>query len=159
MAVFRPVLAGLLPVGEAAVEPAAGRSPLVLAEGMLRLLATVGPAVVVIEDLHWADGDTLAVVEYLLDHAADAPVVVVVTVRPEPGTAATTLVDGAVGRRAVELIEIGPLGRTDAAALVTHCLDDGARLQPQYRRPHGKRRNAFGRLEFDRLLLRGRRDE
>jgi hypothetical protein len=66
---------------------------------MLRLLATAGSRVVVIEDLHWADADTLAVVEYLLDHAADAASVVVTTVRPEPDTAATVLVEAAAGVR------------------------------------------------------------
>jgi DNA-binding CsgD family transcriptional regulator len=128
VAVYRPVLAALLPVGEAAAEPIAGRSPLVLAEGMLRLLATVGPTVVVIEDLHWADADTLAVVEYLLDHAADAPSVVVTTVRPEPGMPATVLVEAAVGRRAAELVQVGPLGRSSAATLVGQCLDLDGRV-------------------------------
>ncbi len=127
VAVFRPALSALLPIGDVTAEPIAGRSPLVLAEGILRLLATIGPtmgpAVVVIEDLHWADADTLAVVEYLLDHAADAPLALVVTVRPESGTPATALVDGVVERRAAQLVEIGPLGPADVAALTGQCLD------------------------------------
>ena len=45
-----------------------------LGEGVLRLLTTVAPdgCLVVLEDLHWADGESLAVIEYLCDHAAES---------------------------------------------------------------------------------------
>ncbi len=67
-AVVRPVLAALDPADRHQ------GSRLALAEALLRLLArTVRQqgALLVVEDLHRADGDTVAVVEYLVEHAAD----------------------------------------------------------------------------------------
>ena len=122
VAVFRPALSALLPIGETVACP----SPLVLAEGLLRLLATLGPTVTVIEDLQWADADTLAVIEYLIDHAGDAPLVVVVTVRPAPGAPATALLDRMVDRRAADLVETGPLGPAAVADLTGDCLEGAA---------------------------------
>jgi class 3 adenylate cyclase/tetratricopeptide (TPR) repeat protein len=46
-------------------------------------LAEQGPLVLVIEDLHWADDQLLDFVDHLVDWAADVPLLVVCTVRPE----------------------------------------------------------------------------
>ena len=72
----------------------AGRAPVrdgadgavVLGEAVLRLLGTVAPdgGVLVLEDLHWADADTLAVVEYLTGAVGTAAVLVAVSTRPGP---------------------------------------------------------------------------
>jgi len=99
VAAFRPVLGALLPVPEGA-GPAAGGSPLVLAEGLLRLLATCQPrGVVVVEDLHWADADTLIVVEYIADYTAQAGLLFVVTLRAEEAGPAADLVASMTARR------------------------------------------------------------
>ena len=84
---FLPALSRVLPFWPASAEPVGG-SPVVLAEGVLRLLCRAArpkPAVLVIEDLHWADPDTLAVVEYLADNVASSSLLVVLTTRDEPG--------------------------------------------------------------------------
>lgn len=55
----------------------ASESAAVLGESLLRLLrwrSADHPAVLVLEDLHWADASTLAVCEYLADHAPDSQV-------------------------------------------------------------------------------------
>ena len=61
-----------------------------------------GRLAVVVEDLHWADADTLAAVEYLIDHAAAGAVAGGHDVRPEDGGPATALAGrgcGAAGGR------------------------------------------------------------
>ncbi|WP_333771652.1 ATP-binding protein, partial [Streptomyces sp. IBSBF 2435] len=65
-------------------------SPLMLAEAILRLTAAAGAGrgcLLVLEDLHDADEQTLAVVEYLADNIAGQGSVLLATVRHDPGTA------------------------------------------------------------------------
>ena len=51
---------------------------------LLRRLARPGGSLLlVLEDLHWADPDTLAVLEYLSDNLAAEPVLCVVTCRDQ----------------------------------------------------------------------------
>ena len=72
---FVPTLSVLVPEwGEPTV--AATGSGLVLGEAVLRLLVALGGrahATLVVEDLQWADPETLAVVEYLADNVAGRP--------------------------------------------------------------------------------------
>jgi len=77
---------------------------------VLRLLTTLGPggAVLALEDLHWADPDTLAVLEYLADAASGVPVLLIVTARDEPGPMTDLLHD--LGRRdACTVLPLAPL--------------------------------------------------
>jgi predicted ATPase len=46
-------------------------------------VAEQGPAVLVVEDLHWADETLLDFLDHLVDWAADVPLLVVTTARPE----------------------------------------------------------------------------
>lgn len=99
---YRPALARLVPEWRGERLPGADDSPVVLAEAVLRLLVSLGGGhgcVAVLEDLHDADGDTLDVIEYLVDNLAQEPVLVVATVRTEPG-AGLELVRAAQRRRA-----------------------------------------------------------
>jgi DNA-binding CsgD family transcriptional regulator len=82
---YLPALAALLP--DAGIE---GRTDLrggvVLGEAILRLVTALAGrcgAMLVLEDLHWADPDTLDVLSYLADAADNSPVVVVATARDE----------------------------------------------------------------------------
>ena len=83
---FRPVLARLLPGGGDA-EPTPGVDPLVvLGEAVLRLLCQLGGedgCVLVLEDLHWADRDTLGVLDYLAAAVTGSRVLVAVSSRAE----------------------------------------------------------------------------
>ena len=45
--------------------------------------AAAGPAVLVFEDLHWADEALLAFLEHLATHLADVPVIILASARPE----------------------------------------------------------------------------
>jgi len=126
LAPFVPALATLVP--EWGTRGAAAESPLLLAEAVLRLLTTVAgevPATLVIEDLQWADPETLAVVEYLADNADGSPVLLSATVRDgEPGDGAD-LVAGLVERRVASELAIGPLGREDLLVLARWCVASG----------------------------------
>jgi DNA-binding NarL/FixJ family response regulator len=96
-------------------------SPVVLAEGVLRLARALGGAVgtlLVIEDLHWADPDTLAAVEYLADNLAEQPVALLATLRAEEGTAADELVARVEDRGAARVVDLGRLDPTGIAEMV-----------------------------------------
>ena len=90
---FLPALSRVLPLWPTAPRPF-DTSPIVLAEGIIRLLeAAAGgaPAILVVEDLQWADPDSLAVLEYIADNVALTRLLVVVTARAVPGSASTVL--------------------------------------------------------------------
>lgn len=98
LAGFEAHLGRLVPswaTGEAAED-----SPVLLAEALVRLLAVVAgerACVLLLEDLHWADPETVAVVDYLADALRDEPVLCVVTTRP--GGAAAEVLDRLDRRR------------------------------------------------------------
>lgn len=116
---YGPVLARLLP--EAHVTGVGTPSHIMVAEALLRLLAVVGRrrgCLLVLDDLHDADVETLAVVEYLLDNLAGQPVVLLAVARHEPDTA-INLAARARQRNAVPTLELRPLSRSDVHLLVT----------------------------------------
>ena len=85
-AAFRATLGRLVPAWRDDEVAEVDDSVLVLAEGVLRFLRGVARSdgcVVVLEDLHWADPETLTILEYLADNLADEHVVCVATVRDE----------------------------------------------------------------------------
>ncbi|MBV9337513.1 MAG: AAA family ATPase, partial [Solirubrobacterales bacterium] len=126
----RAGLATLLPgfVGGPAVEP----SPVLLGETVLRLAVALGGAdgaLVVLEDLHWACGDTLAVIEYLADNAALERVVVLGTSRP--GGPAMGLMD-ALDRRGSGVVRmLEPLSAEEVVEMTAACLFDRDRPVPE----------------------------
>ena len=86
-----------------------------LGEGVLALLAGQ-PALLVLEDLHWADPDTLDLVRYLAGALVDAPVLLVATARDD-------VTRPALARLATDVRTL-PLHRLDAegvAALAAAC--------------------------------------
>jgi DNA-binding CsgD family transcriptional regulator/tetratricopeptide (TPR) repeat protein len=121
---YWPVLSRLAPAGLASTAPA-GPDPLVVrAEAMLRLLTETGtPAgcILLLEDLHDADADTLAVVDYLVDNLADQPVLLLATLRPDPGPALDLAVQAAA-RRAARVLRLNPLDPAETAELAARCL-------------------------------------
>jgi len=103
--------------------PAVDPSPVLLGETMLRLVSTdVGRdgALVVLEDLHWACGDTLAVTEYLADNAATERLLVLGTLRPEG--AALDLVDALDRRGSATFRTLEPLSHAETGEMVVACL-------------------------------------
>jgi DNA-binding CsgD family transcriptional regulator len=81
-----------------------------------------GPGcVLVLEDLHDADADTLAVLDYLIDHLDGEPVLVIATVRPgaNPGM---DLLRAASRRRAATVLELRRLDDGEVRELAAQCL-------------------------------------
>jgi DNA-binding CsgD family transcriptional regulator len=116
LGVYLPVLLRMTPDAPAGVpDPAVVR-----AEAVLRLV-TAEKTVVLLEDLHDADGETLAVVDYLLDNLADEPVLVLATLRPHPD-AAQRLADSAAARRVAGVLRLNGLSDDEVAELARHRL-------------------------------------
>lgn len=86
---YRPVLARLLPAwtGDRVETTTPLVDPLVvLGEALVELLTIVAGdsvCVLLLEDLHWADGDTAALLHYLAGRLSGAPVVVMGTARTD----------------------------------------------------------------------------
>src|SRR5207302_8878703 len=87
-------------------------SPLFVAEALLRLLpqlTATGKTVLVLEDQHWADEETLAAVEYIADAAESMPLLLVVTTREEEGASARRNIRALAARGAMRLLRLMPL--------------------------------------------------
>ncbi|MFD9593431.1 AAA family ATPase [Kitasatospora sp. NPDC059973] len=130
---YRPALARLVPEWRGAAASAAGagaypETVVELAEALLRLLAVLGRdagCVLLLEDLHDTDAETVAVLEYLVDNLAGLPVLLVGTLRAEPGPA-LDLVRAAERRRAAAVTELRPLPPADVRAMAAAVLESDA---------------------------------
>jgi len=122
---FRPALGRLVPEW-GPPEPAPGAtSPVVLGEGLLRLLRVLAGergGVLVVEDLHWADAESLAVLEYLADNVAAERIVCLGTLRTEEASAGRELVGTLVDRRAAHVVELARLDEANTLRLAAACL-------------------------------------
>ena len=119
MSPWLPALTAIVPgVIEGAVGATDARAAVPAAirgEAVLQLLRRLAPTgmVVVLEDLHWADPDTVALVEYLGDNLASERVLCVMTLRSEP-SGASELARRQRGRPGIVHVELRRLDRNDA---------------------------------------------
>ncbi|MPZ25887.1 MAG: AAA family ATPase [Micromonosporaceae bacterium] len=115
-----PELAGRLPPAPAPLDDRAAERHLVF-RGLVELLAGLGPAVLVLEDLHWADGQTADFVGYLLA-GVPADLAVVLTFRGQevnPGLrAATARRSPGTGRAELLLAPLDPPATGALAAAI-----------------------------------------
>lgn len=122
---FRPTLARLVPEWRRpGVEPP-DESIVVLAEAILRLLRVVGRGrgcLLFLDDLHWADPDTLAIVEYLTQNISSEPIVCFGALRSDEHVAAGRLVHSLVAQRMAAQVELDGLDPPDVAAMARACL-------------------------------------
>ncbi len=121
---FRGSLARLVPQWRQDDVPGAADSVVMLAEAILRLLRAVAGqtgCLLGLEDLHWADPETLAIVEYLSENLASEPVLLLCSVRSEPGPA-LDLVSSLAARRTVSVANLVRLDPADTAAMGRACL-------------------------------------
>ncbi len=126
-------------------DPQPGPEPMadagvVLGEAVARFLAELGRehgCLLVLEDLHWADPDTLAVVQHLAQAVGRSPVLVAASARDdEPGVDTVARLTGLPGLLAVRL---GPLTRDAVAEWVAAVgrPDDGEALRRLAARAEG----------------------
>ncbi len=111
-------LLGLDPVGTPDVEPEAFQRGLRRAfSTLLEALATERPTVVAIEDVHWMDPSSLALTADLAHVCRDHGIVLYLTGRPESTDLLVSIGDLVPADRR-HLVQLGPLGPVDAAALI-----------------------------------------
>lgn len=130
---YRPVLGRLIPEWSQNEQEADSGSLVILAEAVLRLTSVLGRkggCLLILEDLHDADAETLAVLEYLLDNLDGQPTVVVTTSRDEP-CGALDLAWFAVQRGTGSIVPLSRLRRDDMRRLVASCLDTEVGKVPQ----------------------------
>jgi DNA-binding CsgD family transcriptional regulator len=117
-------LAALLPgiVGDEGPAESAGADA-IRGEAVLRLLCRLCPEglVVALEDMHWADPDSVALLEYLADNAASQRLLLVVSLRTESPSPATELVRRQRGRPGVVRVGLSPLSEREVAEMIVAC--------------------------------------
>jgi predicted ATPase/class 3 adenylate cyclase len=109
---------GGLGIGLHEAEPADGSRAVERRDRQLRTLVALTlhgirrrPGVVVLEDLHWVDPSTLELVDALIASAVNAPILIVLTARPEFRASWST-------RRRIDSITLNPLSLDEVRELV-----------------------------------------
>jgi DNA-binding CsgD family transcriptional regulator len=129
---FQPALGSLVPEWSGEHAGGAYGGLMVLAEGVLRLMvewsSPDAPVLLVIEDLHWADRETLEVLEYLADHVSRHAVLVVATLRDDEPGPGGELVSALRARRAVLPISLSPLDPAQSEVMLRECLSAASLL-------------------------------
>src|SRR6185312_13745109 len=125
---YRPALASIVPGWSEPSEREPEMSPLILGEALLRLLTALdgNGTLLIIEDLQFADPETLAIVEYLADNLGDGPVRCLATVRDGELSAsgAMDMVRSVLARRAATVVELRRLPDPDVSQMATACLEN-----------------------------------
>ncbi len=121
---YRPALASLVPEWGRTADGGAEVSGIIVAEALVRLLSEVGQvgALLVLEDLQWADPETQTVVEYLAENLAGSPVLCLATVRDFEQSAGLDMSRCLAGRRAADLIALPRLPDAAVRAMAAECL-------------------------------------
>src|SRR5712692_1006678 len=114
------LLARLGPLVGLTAEPTGQEESFTAWRRFLEGLAATGPAVLVFEDLHWADPALLAFLEHLADWAEGVPLLVLCTARPELHEQHPTW---AAGLRNATTINLAPLSDQETAQLVAALLE------------------------------------
>jgi DNA-binding CsgD family transcriptional regulator len=126
---WRAALASIIPAfvsdaergGQAAAVPP---EAVVQAEAVVQLLGRLtrgAGAVLALEDLHWADPDTLRLLGYMADAVGAQPVVWVLTSRDVPESAAMHLASRMRERRGVIHLRVRQLESAEVAEMVLAC--------------------------------------
>lgn len=129
---YRPVLAQLVPDWGNAARGEDGGSLVVLAEGVLRLMALAGQqggCLLILDDLQDSDAETLAVIEYLADNIGAQRTLLIGTVRSDPSPA-LDLAKSLAQRGSGVLLGLGRLGEGEVRDLVRSCLGGAPRDVP-----------------------------
>ena len=122
--VDRRALAQVVPEWRSDGEVTYQASAMEIGEGLLRLLTSVAgdACVLVLEDLHWSDPDTAAVVEYVADNLGTAPVLCVVTTRLEGSDHVGRVLSDLTARRSATRIKLRRLTNDELATMASMCL-------------------------------------
>jgi DNA-binding NarL/FixJ family response regulator len=115
--------------------------------GLIECLAVTQPLVLVLDDLHWADGASLELTSHLLRRPPRARIILAVAFRAGQAQAVETTIAAACrGSKSVRHVSLGPLEPADAETLLD--LPDPAERARLYRTSGG---NPFYLLELARI--------
>ncbi len=139
---YRPLLGWVVPEwADRAMQPEPVPVVLEAVLRLLRVLARGDGLVLVLEDLHWADVETLAAVEYVVDNVGSTPILVLATSRSDTPGAGADRLDVLVTRRAATRMLLGPLHEEAVVEIARRSLDTDA-LPPAI--AHALRKRAEG---------------
>jgi predicted ATPase/class 3 adenylate cyclase len=95
---------------------------------VVRRLAAHGPTVLVLEDLHWADPTSLRLTEEVCSVTKEAPLLLVLTRRPEPDPGVSALEAALAADKDLELLTLvlSPLAQAAERDLARSLLSEGA---------------------------------
>jgi DNA-binding CsgD family transcriptional regulator len=125
---WRPALSALLP-GMAGPLSASGEiSPGIRGEALIQLLRRLAPGglVLLLEDLHWADPDTVALLEYLGEHLDGESLLCVLTLRADRPSNALAVARRQRGRPGVVHLALDRLSDDDMMRMAQACMPDAA---------------------------------
>ena len=89
---------------------------------LLRVLGGTAGCLLVLEDLHWADPETLAVVDYLADSVAAERMLCLATTRSVRPSHVADVLDRLQSRRIGTVLPLAPLSDAECADMVRACL-------------------------------------
>ncbi len=125
---YLPVLARFVPEWQVPIGPEG--DPILVGEALVRLAdGQANGALLVLEDLHWADPDTLRVLEYLADSDGNSGLAVLATSRPPEGDLAR-LIDGLGERGSAQVHRLPRLSDDNASVMAAGCLGLEGPLPP-----------------------------
>ena len=125
LAPFRPLLGRLVPDWHLPGESPGEETLVAMGEAVLRLLGAVGGSggcVLLLEDLQWADTETIEVVEYLADNTAEAPILILVSIRSDRPSTALSCVRTLATRRSASIVELRRLTPEEVVSVAAACL-------------------------------------
>ena len=121
---YRSVLATLVPELGQPGRTSTEVNPLTVAEALLRVLALTGTgSILILEDLHWADPETIATVDYLADNLDGRRVLLVTTLRDDESSAGLDIARSIMARRSAELVAVPRLTDHEVEQMAGACLD------------------------------------
>jgi DNA-binding CsgD family transcriptional regulator len=125
MSNYRSALGALVPEWSQPDSEEPFISPVVIGEALLRMLTASGGAggLLVIEDAHWADPETLAVIEYLIDNLGGTNVLCLITVRDSGSSEAVDLLRSAADRRVATRVRVPRLTQEAVREMAAACLN------------------------------------
>jgi len=125
---FRPALSRLIPEWRQLRQAADDDSLVFLGEAVLRLLRALSPdagSLLILEDLHWADRETLALLEYLADNVTSERVLCLGTLRDEERAEAAELAATLEARGSATVLPLGRLSKVDSVHMAQACMGAG----------------------------------
>jgi DNA-binding CsgD family transcriptional regulator len=126
LAPFIATLGRLVPDWRSSDQERVDDSVIALAEAVVRFLRAAAAdrgCVLVLEDLHWADPETVTIVEYVADNIGAERVLCIATLRDEEPADALNLARALHSRRTSMLMQLRRLDGAEVTEMVRSCLD------------------------------------